>query len=264
MWDRIALKARAKDAFKRNYWKCVLVGLIFMLVAGGARSSSGISSGMRQNSDESSYEDDYSNQEDGEWPWEDIEITPGKSEGPVAVVFFGLGAIVVLVLVLLFVAVDIFLFNPLELGCDRFFLRNLNEQAQVGNVGFAFDTNYMNIVGTMFFRDLFTFLWSLLFVIPGIVKRYEYMMIPYLLAENPQMSREEAFAVSKRMMNGQKWDAFVLELSFLGWMILSALTLGILNIFYVQPYINSARAALYEAIRYGNPQPQPDWGQMYG
>jgi hypothetical protein len=267
MWDRIELKARAKESFKRNYWKCVLVGLIFMLVAGGTRSS--VFSGLQEDSDAvingDVSGDDYSNLEDGMFPWGDIEITAGTSEGPEALVFFGLGAMIVLVLGVIFIVADIFLFNPLEMGCDRFFLRNLNEQAQVGNVGFAFDTNYLNIVGTMFFRDLYTFLWSLLFVIPGIIKRYEYMMVPYLLAEDPQMPRQEAFAVSKRMMDGQKWDAFVLELSFIGWMILSALTLGILNIFWVQPYLNSSRAAIYEAIRYGTPQPQPqDLGDIYG
>lgn len=72
-------------------------------------------------------------------------------------------------------------------------------------------------------------------------------MIPYLLADNPQMTKEQAFAESKRMMQGQKWKAFVLDLSFIGWYILSGLTLGILAIFYVSPYVNATHAALYEA-----------------
>ena len=100
---------------------------------------------------------------------------------------------------------------------------------------------------------IFTVLWSLLFIIPGIVKAYEYMMIPYLLADNPQMTKEQAFAESKRMMQGQKWKAFVLDLSFIGWYILSGLTLGILAIFYVSPYVNATHAALYEALCYANP-----------
>ena len=111
----------------------------------------------------------------------------------------------------------------------------------------------------MFFRDLYTVLWTLLLIIPGIVKSYEYQMIPYLLAENPQMTKEQAFAESKRMMTGQKWRAFVLDLSFIGWNILSALTLGILGIFYVQPYMDATHAALYETHRYGNPYGAPNY-----
>ena len=78
-------------------------------------------------------------------------------------------------------------------------------------------------------------------------------MIPYLLADNPQMTKEEAFAESKSMMQGQKWKAFVLDLSFIGWDILSGMTMGILGIFYVQPYKDGTHAALYEALRYGVP-----------
>ena len=89
----------------------------------------------------------------------------------------------------------------------------------------------------------------LLFIIPGIVKSYEYMMIPYLLAEHPEMTRQEAFAESKQMMDGNKWDAFVLDLSFIGWTLLGVCTFGILLVFYVEPYIYLTRAELYHAKR---------------
>jgi uncharacterized membrane protein len=147
----------------------------------------------------------------------------------------------------------IFLFNPLEVGCNRFFIRNLHEKAQVGNVGFAFDTYYLNNVKILFFRDLQLVLWTLLFIIPGIVKAYEYRMIPYILAENPHMSKKEVFAASKSMMMGNKWKAFVLDMSFLGWHILSVFTVGILELFYVAPYMYATNAALYEALAYGRP-----------
>ena len=112
--------------------------------------------------------------------------------------------------------------------------------------------NYGHVLGGYWYMQLFIFLWSLLLYIPGIVKAYEYMMIPYLLADNPQMTKEQAFAESKRMMQGQKWKAFVLDLSFIGWYILSGLTLGILAVFYVSPYVNATHAALYEALCYAN------------
>ena len=97
--------------------------------------------------------------------------------------------------------------------------------------------------------DLFTYLWSLLFVIPGIIKGYEYRMIPYILAENPGIDYREAFAASKQMMDGNKWKAFVLDLSFFGWNFLSIFTCGILAIFYVMPYIYMTNAELYVALK---------------
>ena len=78
------------------------------------------------------------------------------------------------------------------------------------------------------------------------------------------MTKEQAFEESKRMMQGQKWKAFVLDLSFIGWNILSALTLGILGIFYVQPYMDATHAALYEALRYGMPYNNAQYGFYNG
>lgn len=154
-------------------------------------------------------------------------------------------------------AVDAFLLNPLEVGGRKFFLANLNRPAETKELASGFDNNYLQGVKTMFLRDLFTCLWGLLFVVPGIVKYYEYRMIPYLIAENPQMDRETAFAESKRLTDGQKWNMFVLDLSFLGWDLLSTLTFGLLGLFYVGPYRAATEAALYEALRYGNGyQPQ--------
>ena len=169
------------------------------------------------------------------------------------------GLVILLALVILVIAfaIDAFLLNPIEVGARRFFLTNLNRKAEVKEVAFAFDHEYLNGVKTMFLRDLFTFLWSLLFIIPGIVKSYEYRMIPYLLAEHPEMDYKTAFATSKQMMHGNKWSTFVLDLSFLGWWILSALTCGILGLFYVDPYYNATCAALYETLAYGHGQSDP-------
>lgn len=88
-----------------------------------------------------------------------------------------------------------------------------------------------------------------MFVIPGIVKAYEYRMIPYILAENPQMSYKDAFAESKRMMTGNKWKAFVLDWSFILWDILAIFTCGILMIFYVRPYQELTNAEFYHALK---------------
>lgn len=276
MWNRAELKGKAKFSFKRNYWKSVLISLLLALIVGGggtgaSSAASSFRSGM-DNGYHSSQDSDYSDIYDyDEYDYDDYDdyegsindFKQGFKEGmsdysPVGwmatLAIFGITFIIIFILIMTAVIlIDVFICNPVEVGCKRYFLRNLNEKAQVGNIGYAFDNNYKNITKTMFFRDLYTVLWTLLLIIPGIVKSYEYQMIPYLLAENPQMTKEQAFAESKRMMTGQKWRAFVLDLSFIGWNILSALTLGILGIFYVQPYMDATHAALYEALRYGNP-----------
>jgi hypothetical protein len=271
MWNRANLKARAKYSFKRNYWKCVLISTLLTLIVGGSSfvgsgtSSSTITDRLSSKEDTKisetpAGEDDANAGEEKDYEawkteaqaqWSELETELGESGMVAFCIAFVIAMVIGSMLVLaLFIVLEVFVFNPIEVGGDRFFLHNLNAPAQVGNVGYAFDNNYKNIAKTMFFRDLYTILWTLPFVIPGIVKSYEYQMIPYLLAEYPYMTKEQAFAESKRMMHGQKWRAFVLDLSFLGWNILSALTLGILGIFYVQPYMNATGAALYEALRY--------------
>ena len=284
MWTRAELKSKAKFSFKRNYWKSVLISLILALLVGGGSSGSSISSAVSNNligSSDSSVTDDYSNDDsslyegndfyndtyDGnvEDDIDDLKSMADNTAGMIAIgIFLIVFIIVFVVLMAVVILLDVFIFNPLEVGCKKYYLRNLNEPAQVGNIGYAFDNNYKNITKTMFFRDLFTVLWTLLFIIPGIVKSYEYQMIPYLLADNPQMTKEQAFEESKRMMQGQKWKAFVLDLSFIGWNILSALTLGILGIFYVQPYMDATHAALYEALRYGMPYNNAQYGSYNG
>ena len=189
---------------------------------------------------------------------DDPEIRDFLEEGPMALLRSGFGiamliifAIVFLIILAVAILIGAFLGNPLTVGCARFFIRNLNTEAEVKELAYGYDHSYLNIVKTIFLKELYTFLWALLLIIPGIIKSYEYRMIPYILAEHPEMPTKDVFAKSKAMMSGQKWKAFVLDLSFIGWSILSALTLGLLGIFYVNPYRNMTYAALYEALEYG-------------
>ena len=99
------------------------------------------------------------------------------------------------------------------------------------------------------FRDLFILLWTLLLIVPGIIKSYSYRLVPYILSENPHMDRKRALELSQQMMDGHKMEAFVLELSFFGWFLLSALTCGLVGIFYVNPYLDATFAEFYVAIR---------------
>lgn len=96
--------------------------------------------------------------------------------------------------------------------------------------------------------QVFIALWSLLFLIPGIVKSYSYAMTMYILNDHPEMSASEAITESRKMMNGHKAELFVLHLSFLGWIILSSFTFGIL-LLYVMPYMQATSAAFYEKLK---------------
>ena len=110
-----------------------------------------------------------------------------------------------------------------------------------------------NIVASLLV-NVFTFLWTLLFIIPGIVKSYSYSMTYYILADNPDMSPTDAINASRKMMDGNKWRLFCLDFSFIGWYLLSILTLGIFA-FWIAPYNMMARAEFYESIK---PQVVPD------
>ena len=106
-----------------------------------------------------------------------------------------------------------------------------------------------------FFRGMMVMLWSILFVIPGYIAMYRYAMTPYILAENEDLSVMEAITESKRIMMGNKWRLFCLDVSFLGWYIVGILTLGI-GFFWITPYVEASRAAFYREIteqRYSNP-----------
>ena len=92
--------------------------------------------------------------------------------------------------------------------------------------------------------------WSLLFVIPGIVKSFAYSMSYYILADNPELTAKEALNKSKEMMNGHKWDLFVLNLSFFWWYLLVGITFGIAAI-YVVPYMNATIVNFYNSIKEG-------------
>ena len=273
MWDRKALKQRAKEKFKANYWKCVLIGLMFSMIAGGHAGGSGFGSGAHygfhpdtEKIVETSEDPDEGKEtetipevsfdsEDGTLVIlddEGNEVQLGNAALAAVAVAVLIGVIIVFLVVFVLVTIlDAFVINPFQVGCCRFFYRNLSEPARISNLGYGFDNNYKETAKTMFFRDMYLVLWSMLLIIPGIVKGYEYMMIPYLLADDPSMTKEKAFAESRRMMTGQKWNAFVLDLSFIGWSILSVFTCGLLSVFYVNPYKMSAHAALYETLKYG-------------
>lgn len=120
-------------------------------------------------------------------------------------------------------------------------------------------------IGTKFVSTLlvmlYTFLWSLLFIIPGIVKSYSYAMTPYILLDRPELSATDAIKESEKMMNGHKMELFILDLSFIGWILLSILTCGVL-VLYVEPYMMATKSAFYLELKGPDPEPAEEEEQQ--
>ncbi|MCF0146705.1 MAG: DUF975 family protein [Eubacterium sp.] len=234
-WTIGGLKAQGKGRFKANYWKAVLVGLVASIVNLGVAGFTGVTSGGEVST--------------GFQPGariREMALAVPKELLAALLVVAVLALITVLVIAIFLRAL---LINPLEIGCKRFYLRNLIEDADVKEICYTYDRGYKNGVTVLFYRDLYMIGWILLLVIPAVFKYYEYRMIPFIMAEKPDTPKEQAFAMSKEMMRGNKWRAFLLDLSFILWDILGVVTFGLVGIFYVTPYKNSTDAALYQAVR---------------
>lgn len=213
MWSRTLLKTNAKENMRRNYGICVLVPIIAIIIdslCGGAFSGS-------------------------------ERMVAAFFEKGTSVYKISLLFIRIISFLSMFFITDI-----LEVGEKSFFLKNRSMRGRVENLFDGFKSgNYWNTVKIMALLDIYIALWACLFLIPGFIKQYEYRMVPYILAEHPDINHKEAFALSKKMMDGQKFDVFILDLSFIGWGILSILTCGIVGIFWTIPYIAATNAELY-------------------
>lgn len=140
--------------------------------------------------------------------------------------------------------------GPLEYGKAYLFLKQARDgqPMQLGDMfrGFQDDFGGTFLIGLM--TNIFTALWSLLFVIPGIVKAYSYSMAYYIKLDHPDYGWKACIDESRRMMQGHKWERFVLDLSFLGWIIVGSLCLGVGSL-WVTPYMEATRAQYYEYVR---------------
>ena len=239
MWDRKELKARGKAAFKANYWRCVLAALILALLAGG--TGAGVSMRTQQGLQEQQEQTLQQVQEAFD------QMTPADRSITVKAVAGAVSSVLGVSLVL-----SILVFNPLTVGCQRFFRRNTEGPADLDELGYGFRNGYGRVVKTMLLTDVFLILWSLLFLIPGLVKSYSYRMVPFILSDEPELEGRAAIDRSREMMNGHKWRAFVLDLSFLLWAILSVITLGLVGVFYADPYYFATNAELYQALKGGS------------
>lgn len=227
----------ARDALTNNWGLAIVAGLIASIL-GGVDTSSGFN-----------FEFDFSDVEANS----DFNLSQlnelfntdfSKAEISTAL----LGVLGIVAIVLLVVGVAFFLIGSIvRVGYAKFNLQLMDRQEL--SVGTLF--SYMRYGKTMicanFLEGIYVFLWTLLCVIPGIIAAYSYAMVPYILAENPEMTAKEALAASKAMMEGNRWRLFCLQISFFGWSFLAALSCGI-GFLFLTPYEKAAEAAFYREI----------------
>lgn len=227
MWDRVEFKRSAKSNFKRNYWPCVAVSILLVILTGGGSAAS--------------YR--ASTGDDGAEAWNYF------SSDPQAALILGAVITALAVCAVIGLVVGLLVAGPYQVGASRFYMENRNGPVGFGTVKAGFNRRYGNMVLTQFLKNLFIVLWSLLFLIPGIVKTYAYFAVPYILAENPDLDHNRVLKLSKEMTRGYKGSIFVTQLSFILWGLLAAVTFGIVGIFYVNPYIHATDAEMYRFLR---------------
>lgn len=229
MWTRAELKQRAKAILRTNYWPAFFASLVLLLTGNYESRGPSFSFNLESKSPGIGGLDFMQS----EWF---SQITP-------------LLLLMGLTMFLSAVALRIFLGYPLEVGGRHFFIEASQGKTELSNLGRAFNRQwYGNIIMAMFQRSIRIFAWSLLLIIPGIIKAYAYRFVPYLLADEPQMTWDRALELSNQMTAGHKWKIFVLDLSFIGWYLLGLLALGVGTLF-VHPYVNATMAELYASLR---------------
>ena len=219
MINRKILKADAKNHLKRFYFKAVIVFVINMLL------SWAITRVLPS----------FDYQKLAQYPEQVMEII-SENIGTYMSMYYKTTAATLII--------NIFIFSPLMVGIRRFFMEATDERTDILNIFYAFKNDYLNIVKVMFLKNLFVFLWSLLFVIPGVIKSYQLYFTEFILAENPGISYREAAEKSRSMTDGYKFNIFVMQLSFIPWLMLGAVAL-VCGVVFVYPYIYESFELLY-------------------
>ena len=142
---------------------------------------------------------------------------------------------------------QVFFANVLACGESAAALTLWRGQALHAEYAFCGFSDYKRIMTGRLYHAVISFLW-LLIPVYGLTRLYSYLMVPFILINNPQLSAKEAMSYSRAIMQGYRWKYFCLRLSFIGWHLLNSFTYGILGIFYVYPYYDAACAGFYEAV----------------
>lgn len=239
MWTRGMLKDYAKQELRISYWLSFLVCLVGGILGGGS-GGGGISFNFNDTDLRNGFADGFQG-----------GFRSGYGGYGSAASFYVVIAVIVVALIIFAFAIclGVFLANPIRVGLCSFFIRAPYGDREFRNLFSSFKHGrYMQIVKAMLLTDVTVFLWSLLLIIPGIVKSYEYRMVPYIMSEDPSLSPRQAMELSRQMTDGEKFDMWVLDLSFIGWYLLGTLALFI-GVLFVTPYVEATWTQLYFVLR---------------
>ncbi len=226
----------AREALRGKWMLAVLVGLVALLLGGGADSGPKVNFNINTSGGEASFS--ISGQ---------TLVSTGNSANSEAGALLIGASFYVILIALVVVAIYLLLGSCVEIGYAKFNLNLVDGEKGAFENLFSYFSYWNTMIAARLLQMLFIFAWSLLLIIPGIVASYSYAMTSYILAENPQLTASEAIAKSKQMMMGNRWRLFCLHFSFIGWSILCALTLGIGNL-WLTPYKQAAIAAFYRDV----------------
>ena len=220
MWTRKHIKQKAKNVLKFNYWKAFIVSIVIM-IAGGNYSTDKLFKFIEKS-------EEYN----------------GYSPELIAKLLLFIGIISITIIIL-----RVLLGYMIEVGGRKFFVKSAEGEVDMGYLGYCFKKDrYSSVLLTMLLISIYTMLWTLLLIIPGIIKLYAYRMVPYILADNPTIGYNRAIELSNQMTRGEKWNIFVLDLSFIGWYLLGTLAL-LVGVLFVVPYEDATNAELYLVLR---------------
>lgn len=226
----------ARDALNGKWKIAVLVGLVATLL--GAVEDMGPE--VKINIDASSADASF------EFAGQTIFSTGGGLNSDIGAFLVG-SFTYIMIAALIMGAVYFILGSIIKVGYAKFNLNLVDRLEGSFENLFAYFSDWKTTATARFLQSIYILLWSLLFIIPGIIASYSYAMTEYILADNPELSASEAISRSKQMMDGNKWRLFCLQFSFIGWSILCAFTLGIGNL-WLTPYKQAATAAFYREV----------------
>lgn len=280
MWHRSEIKARAKEILKRKYWALFLVAFALWLSGGTPNTSADLyelHTFCPLNSQISNTATREHSLQNRHWlksnlirfqsrhalgrrwpcfsPTQDFFMSRyGNHRMPLSsdswlsfmLIFMSKAASI---LVILLMTLRVVVGYPIECGCRRYFLKSDTQQSRFSDIFYYWSSRtYFPVVNAMLLRLVVVMLWTLLLIVPGIVKSYAYKFVPFLIAEYPHLSPKNVLRLSEEMTRGHKWKIFLFDLSFIGWYLLGALLMG-KGGFLVNPYFVASEAELYKKLK---------------
>ena len=220
------LRAKAWNSLKGKYWRAFLVILVLGLLASGGTSLQTSSQTLTETI----------NLVDPSEMDETMELGAAVV-GTIATIMAVVG-----------MAISLFVGNAADVGLAHYFILNTDSKPSFADAFYGFKVKYLRNIGTLLLVGIKIVLWSCLLLIPGIIKSVEYSIIPYILADDAEITSKEAFRKAKEMMMGNKWRLCKLYISFFGWFVLCVVTCG-LGTPFLLPYVSAANAEFYAELK---------------